>query len=61
MRNEQKAEKTVPVSFQGILQMPVFTTNGGNHEMGINIPEMQERLLNMNTWEIPRLHKLQVE
>ena len=39
-----KAEKPVPVSFQGILQMPVFTTNAGNHEMEINIPEMQESL-----------------
>ena len=36
-----KAEKPVPVSFQGILQMPVFTTNEGNHEMEINIPEMK--------------------
>jgi len=36
-----KAEKPVPVSFQGILQMPVFTTSEGNHEMEINIPELK--------------------
>lgn len=48
-----KAEKPVPVSFQGILQMPVFTTNEGNHEMEINIPEMKidsGQVINKDFW-----------
>ncbi len=48
-----KAEKPVPVSFQGILQMPVFTTNEGNHEMEINIPEMKvakEQVIYKDFW-----------
>ena len=48
-----KAEKPVPVSFQGILQMPVFTTSEGNHEMEINIPEMKiakDQVIHKDFW-----------
>ena len=48
-----KAEKPVPVAFQGILQMPVFTTIEGNHEMEINIPEMKiakDQVINKDFW-----------
>ena len=48
-----KAEKPVPVAFQGILQMPVFTTIEGNHEMEINIPEMKiakDQVIHKDFW-----------
>ncbi|SFN83114.1 hypothetical protein SAMN05216351_101306 [Pseudobutyrivibrio sp. JW11] len=48
-----KGDKNVPVAFQGILQMPVFTTSDGNHEMEINIPELKlnpEQVIYKDFW-----------